>query len=171
VDEALDRLTERDQGADEDREHDRNAGPALAAGAPQVEGDPERDCRQCVAEVVDEVGQKRDAQRPAVNERLRQRGHGQDCEAPRHRPNPCARPQDGTVDQPVRVVVLVSVIVLDQFLHVRVLRIERASSRVAHVPSVPRSQRESRETPSSPTAREEVRWLSPSGAVAETTAS
>jgi hypothetical protein len=53
VDEAIDRLTERDQRADEDREHDRNSGPAFAASTSQVEGDPQRDRCQRVSEVVD----------------------------------------------------------------------------------------------------------------------
>ena len=72
VDEALDGLTERDQGADEDSEHHREAGPALAAGAAEEEGDAERDRRQRVAEVVDQVGEQGDTQRLLVDERLRE---------------------------------------------------------------------------------------------------
>ena len=53
MDEPLDRLTESDERADEDREHDREPGPPLAARAPEVEGDPERHRGERVSEVVD----------------------------------------------------------------------------------------------------------------------
>jgi len=42
VDQPLDRLPERDAGADEDRRDNEVAGRLLAAGAAQEEGDPER---------------------------------------------------------------------------------------------------------------------------------
>ena len=57
VDEALDRLVERDAGRDEDREHDGEPGELLGAEVAQEERDPERDRGQRVAEVVDQVGQ------------------------------------------------------------------------------------------------------------------
>jgi hypothetical protein len=55
MDEALDGLTERNQSADEDREHNSKSSPALATGAAEEEGDAERDRRQRVTEVVDQV--------------------------------------------------------------------------------------------------------------------
>ena len=64
MDEPLDRLTKSDERADEDREHDREPGPPLTARAPEVEGDPERHRGERVSEVVDQVGEQRDAQRP-----------------------------------------------------------------------------------------------------------
>jgi hypothetical protein len=81
VDEALDGLAERDEGADEDREHHRETGQPLAAQAAEEEGETEWDRGERVAEVVEQVGQQRDAERARVDERLRERGDGEDAEA------------------------------------------------------------------------------------------
>jgi hypothetical protein len=56
----LDRLVERDASGDEDCEHDSKSGELLATEGAQVEGDPERDGGERVAEVVDQVGEERD---------------------------------------------------------------------------------------------------------------
>jgi hypothetical protein len=66
---------QRDERADENREHYREPGQALTAEAAEEEGKPERDCGQCVAEVVDQICEQRDAERPGVDERLRECGH------------------------------------------------------------------------------------------------
>ena len=63
MDEALDRLAERDEGADEDRGDDREAGEALAAETAEEEGEPERNRGQRVAEVVDQVSEQRHTKR------------------------------------------------------------------------------------------------------------
>ena len=82
VNEALNRLTKRNEGADEDRDHDGEPSPPLTTSASEVERDPKRDGGQCVAEVVDQVCEQRDAQRSGVNERLRERSQRQQAEAP-----------------------------------------------------------------------------------------
>ena len=71
VDEALDGLPERHERTDENCQHHRQPRPPLAACTAQEEGDAERNRRQRVAEVVDQVGQERDAQRLRIDERLR----------------------------------------------------------------------------------------------------
>src|SRR5215218_1338180 len=58
VDEALDRLPERDAGAHEDGEDDKEPGNPLAACRAKEEGDSERKGGQRVAEVVDQVGEQ-----------------------------------------------------------------------------------------------------------------
>jgi hypothetical protein len=55
VDEAHDRLVERDYRRDQDREHDRKPDDLLAPHTAQDERDPERDRRQRVAGVMDQV--------------------------------------------------------------------------------------------------------------------
>jgi hypothetical protein len=61
VHEPADRLHPRDARRDEDRADDEEAGDALGARGAKREGGGERDGRGRVAEVVDEVGQQRDA--------------------------------------------------------------------------------------------------------------
>jgi hypothetical protein len=61
VDEAADRFGGRDAGADEDRRDDDVAGSLLGLERAQQERRPERDGGQRVAEVVDQVGEQRDA--------------------------------------------------------------------------------------------------------------
>src|SRR5215211_2925001 len=85
MDEALNRLVERDTGTDEDREDDEEPGKLLGTEAPQVEGDPERDRRRRVAEVVDQVGEQRDRTGQDEDRQLEQRGDYQDGEADRDR--------------------------------------------------------------------------------------
>src|SRR5215208_2504801 len=78
MDEPRDGLVAGDVGADEDREHDREAGPALRAGATKRERDAERDGGGGVADVVDEVGEQRDRARGDEDEDLGDGGHA-DC--------------------------------------------------------------------------------------------
>src|SRR5436309_8496292 len=98
MDEALDRLAERDEGADEDGENDGQAGETLSLCAAKEEGEAERDRGERVAEVVDQIGEQGDAQRPRVDERLHERRHGQDREAPRDSADAGARAEDRTID-------------------------------------------------------------------------
>src|SRR5712691_5567605 len=82
MNDALGRLPQRDERADEDCEHDREAGETLSSGVAQKERKPERDRGERIPEVMDEVCQERDAQRSRVDERLRERRQSQDREAP-----------------------------------------------------------------------------------------
>ena len=115
VDEALDRLAERDECADEDREHDCEPGEPLAAQAAQEEREPERNRGERVAEVVDQVGEQRHAERARVDERLRERGHCENDEAQRDRADAGAGTQDRPVDEAVGMLVLVFMVVLAVF--------------------------------------------------------
>src|SRR5437773_6723532 len=81
MDEALDRLAERDEGADEDGENNRQAGETLSFAAAKEESAPERDRGERLSEVMDQIGEERDAQRPRVDERLHERRQRQDPEA------------------------------------------------------------------------------------------
>ena len=88
MDDALDRLAQRDQGADEDCGDDREPGYPFAAQASQKESQPERDRGQCVAEIVNEVREQRHAERARVDERQRERGEREDSETPKTAPIP-----------------------------------------------------------------------------------
>src|SRR6266852_1860905 len=57
VDEAQDRLDQRDDGAHEDRQDHSDPRPTLAAGAAEEERKTKRNRRQGIAEVVDEIGE------------------------------------------------------------------------------------------------------------------
>ncbi len=105
VDETFDRLHERDQGADEDRQHDAETGKSLAAHAAEEESEAKRDRRQRVTEVVDQVGEQRDAERARVDERLRDSGDRKDRQAPRDSADAGARAKDRPIDEPVRMIV------------------------------------------------------------------
>src|SRR5215218_1686549 len=100
IDETLDGLDQRDEGADEDRQHDRKASPALAPGAPEIEGDAERHRSKRIAEVVDQVGQERDAQRLRIDEALDEGREHEHAETPGDGADACAGPKDRAVDSP-----------------------------------------------------------------------
>jgi hypothetical protein len=70
VDKPIDRLRERHARADEDREHDAEAGDPFTPCAAQEEGDAERHSRQRVPEVVDQVGEEGDAPAQGVDRHL-----------------------------------------------------------------------------------------------------
>src|SRR3954447_189887 len=59
VDQPLHRRVERDARGDEDREDDRHPGELLAARAAREERDAERDRRERVAAVVDQIREQR----------------------------------------------------------------------------------------------------------------
>jgi hypothetical protein len=59
MDEALDRLVERNAGRDEDGKHDGVPGPSLSALAAQEEGDADRYRGEGIAGVVNQVREER----------------------------------------------------------------------------------------------------------------
>lgn len=103
VEQARDALEEGDEGADQDRQDDEEAGDPLGACAPEQEGDPERDGGERVPDVVDQVGEQGDAVAEDEDRSLRERGRAQDREADADRPQARAGTRDRRVDQPVRV--------------------------------------------------------------------
>ena len=80
---------------------------ALGAGRAQRERDAERDRRRGVAEVVDEIGEQRDAAGRDEHRDLRERGDAEDEQREQHGPHALARALDRVVHQAVRVAVVV----------------------------------------------------------------
>jgi hypothetical protein len=113
MDQALDRLVERDASGDRDREHDGEAGKLLSTERAQEERDPERDRSKCVAAVVDQVGEQRDRAGEGEDCSLCAGRQAQEGEADRDGADTRARANDRTVDQAVRVPMLaISALVL-----------------------------------------------------------
>jgi hypothetical protein len=104
VDEPLD----RDESADKDREHDRETGQTFSFEAAEEEGEAERDRGQRIAEVVDQVGKQRDAECARVDECLCDCRECENGQAPRDGSDAGAGAKDRTIDQPVRVLVLLA---------------------------------------------------------------
>lgn len=119
VDQPLDRLPERDAGTDEDCCDNEVAGRLLAAGTAQEESDSEWQSGESVTEVVDQIGQQRDAVRAEEDADLDQRGGEENDEADRDGPDALAGADDRRVDEPVRVSMSVGAVV-------RVLVLQRA---------------------------------------------
>ena len=122
VDQAADRLHERDAGAEEDRRDDEVAGRLLASRAAEEERDPERHGGERVAEVVDQVGEERDAVARDEDDDLRKRRDEEHDEGDRDRADARTGADDRRVDQPVAVPMAASVRVL-------VLGAQRSTSR------------------------------------------
>jgi hypothetical protein len=112
VDQTLDRLPQRDAGADEDRCHHEVACAFLGLEGAQQERDPQRNGGQRVPEVVDQVGQQRDAAGEHEHHELQDEGDQQDEQAPGHRAQPIARGDDRPGDEPVAVAMPVAVSVI-----------------------------------------------------------
>jgi hypothetical protein len=70
IDEAQNRLDERDARADKDNEHNDDSGEAFATRAAKEEGEAERYRRRRIAEVVNQIGEERHAKCQGVNRRL-----------------------------------------------------------------------------------------------------
>ena len=87
MEDASDRLDQSDAGADEDRQDDRFSSPPLAAIATKKKGDSERNRRQCIAEVVNEVGEQGDAPRREIDQPLKNRCREEDEQTPGNDPN------------------------------------------------------------------------------------
>jgi hypothetical protein len=105
VDQTLDRLHERDAGAEEDRRHDEVAGGGFAPRAPEEERDPERHRGQRVAEVVDQVREQGDAVAGDEYRGLHECREQEHAEGDRDRLDAFARPDDRRVDETVAVAV------------------------------------------------------------------
>src|SRR5262245_28061672 len=103
VDQPLDCLVERDTGRDEDGDDDRETGELLAAYRAEKERDCERDRRQRIAEVVDQIGEQRDRPRNDEDRDLRPGGEREHGEAERNSLDAPARTDDRAVYQPMRV--------------------------------------------------------------------
>lgn len=103
VDEPLNRLVQRDTRGHEDREYHRESCEFLAAEAPEVERDSERDRSQCVSEVVHDVGEQRDRGGQREDRKLRAGRKTEDSETECDRLDSLARPNDGAVDEAMRV--------------------------------------------------------------------
>ena len=113
MDQAQNRLDERDRRRDSDREHNEEAGDLLSASAAQEEGDPQRYRGQCVAEVVNHVREQRNRAGTDKDKQLRNRGSPKNSERDRNRLHTFMRAEDRAIDQPVRVAMtLVLVIVV-----------------------------------------------------------
>ena len=89
VDQPQDRLDTRDAGADEDRRDDEQPGSALGTFGPEQECDPQWDCGQRIAEVVDQVGQQRDRSREYKDGGLDASREREHRERDEYRPNAC----------------------------------------------------------------------------------
>jgi hypothetical protein len=103
VDQSPHRLDPGDAGGDEDRQDDEVAGAALGPLRAQGEGDPERDRRRRVAEVVDQVGEQGDAAGEDEDRRLRSRRQPEDQQREEDSADPLARALDRGVDEPMGV--------------------------------------------------------------------
>jgi hypothetical protein len=116
VDQALDRLVERDAGRDEDGEHNGKPGQPLSPERAQVERDTERQRRQGVTEVVDQVGQQRDRARQNEDRHLHSSSKPQHGEAGRDGPAAGARANDRPINEPMRVAAL-SLVLMFVLMH------------------------------------------------------
>jgi hypothetical protein len=103
VDESFDGLNERDACAREDRQHNEETGNTFRSRASEDEGETKRNRSQCIAEVVDEISEQRNAQGTCVHVALNQGSDCQDNEADSHRSDAGPRAEDGRIDQAVRV--------------------------------------------------------------------
>ena len=113
VDQPGDGLDARDTGRDEDGGDDEQAGVSLGALGAEQERDRERDRRGGVTEVVDQVGEQRDAAAGEEDRQLGRRGGAEDGEREPDRDQTLAGPFDARVDQAVadrgrRVVVVMA---------------------------------------------------------------
>ena len=114
MDQPVDRLVARHDRAEQDDENDNDAGEVFDPAEPigecpgrlaprQHEGDPERDCSRCVADIVDRVGEQRHASRKSHDADLQQRRDRQDDERPFDRPDAAVGRGDRRIDDAVRV--------------------------------------------------------------------
>ena len=111
VEEALDGFVQGNAGGDEDREDDREARELLAPEAAEEERDSERHGRERVAEVVDQVSEKRDRVRSEEDRELSDRGEAENRKAQRNCLDAFARANDRAVDESVRMAVIMRVVV------------------------------------------------------------
>src|SRR5688572_3195038 len=107
VDEALDGRVQREAGRDEDRADDEETCDLLRRERAQEEGDPDRNRRGRVTEVVDEIGEKGNRVGGDEDRRLHERSEPENAEAQRDRAKTGTRAHDRAVDEAVRVTVVV----------------------------------------------------------------
>ena len=100
----------RDESTYKDREHDRKTGQTFSFDAAEEEGKAQRDRSQRIAEVVDQIGEQRDAKCARVDERLRDCRDRENGEAPGDGSNASAGAKDRTIDQPLRMFVLLALV-------------------------------------------------------------
>ena len=112
VDQAQDRLICCDTCGDEDSRHDRQSGEALGVLGAQRERDTERDRRQGVPTVVDQVGQQRQAAAEREHQRLHRGSNSEDRERQHNDPDTLAGALDALVHETVRVTVSMLVAVV-----------------------------------------------------------
>ena len=112
MDEAHDRLVERDAGADEDRERRRRARRASRRGTCAGRTRSRAGRGQRVAEVVDQVGEQRDRARERKIATCAPAVSGEHGEAERDRLDARAGPDDRAVDEPVGVAVTAVVAIM-----------------------------------------------------------
>jgi formiminotetrahydrofolate cyclodeaminase len=103
---ADDRLVRRHAGRDEDRQNHGEPGELLTATRAKKEGDPERDSRERITEVVDQISEERDRAGEDEDDHLRRRGNPEHSETERDRLDALARSNDRAIDEPVRVAML-----------------------------------------------------------------
>lgn len=100
VDQAGYRLDACDAGGDEDRRNDEEAGHPLGALGSKQEGEPHRDRRRGVAEVVNQVSEQGDTAAEDIDRDLCQGGSSKDGEREPDRAQTLARAFDARVDRP-----------------------------------------------------------------------
>src|SRR5438132_1218934 len=117
LEQTRDRPEGRDEGTGEDRDDDRQPREVLRApeaigeatgraASGEPEGDTEGERGRCVGEVVDGVGEERDAPRERDDDRLEERGRGEADAGPLERPEPTRSRRDRRIDDAVRVPVV-----------------------------------------------------------------
>ncbi len=112
VDKSLNGFVQGYERADQDRGDDSEPGPTLAARRAEVERNAERNRREAVAVVVDQVGEECHASRSDEDERLDRGGSCQDGKAYRDRLDPVTGFDDRSIYEAMRVTMFVFVIVL-----------------------------------------------------------
>jgi hypothetical protein len=95
--------------ADEDREHDRWARVALGTSRAQGEGHTEWDGSEGISDVVDQVGEERDAVGCNEDHGLQRGRRAENEERQDNRPQTGTGTDDRTVDQPMRMAGIVRV--------------------------------------------------------------
>jgi hypothetical protein len=85
IDQPLNRLPERNASTDEDRRDDEVAGALLRCEGAHEEGDPQRHRGQRISEVVDQVGEERDAAGEHEHSALHQGGDQENEQTPAER--------------------------------------------------------------------------------------
>ena len=109
LDEAHDRLVERNVGGNEDSQYHGETREPLSAEGAQKEGDPHRECCQRIAKVVNEVGQECDRPREGKDGDLCAGSQAEDGKALADRCNTGSGTDDRPIEKPVGVALVVPV--------------------------------------------------------------